>query len=530
MANLRYVFLLLAGFIIQPVASFAAPPNALPSSTASASPMGKQDEANLLRAIEDYRFNDFEEAIAALEKLHLIFPNDQQTIQYLALSYQESGNTQKAIPLFQTWLSNSDQSTQDDAQFAWVGLASAFISNKEYAKAAKALQTWLKAHPQDIATQIMLGDVYVRDGAYAKADKVWALVLKDEQSNTSQQAAAWYYKGWAAYLDGEDQQSKTFTQQSLGLDNIGAYANAATQLLTAEPIRKTGFVGSVSLESFWSSNVKLLPDYQTSSTSSNPGSNRGAQVNIFLGWQNKSFETNYLLSATKYAELNEYDLMLHMLSGSWINKEWRLTPTFERVSLHDEHLYQGFGLGSYYSHQNWTYHYSLKFKSFSDTFGPDAADLSRLSGTNHNLGISHAFTSASIKSVFSSDIFAERTKGDATHNQTDDCIQIGVSLRSSLPLNDITALNTIFSLYNRRYAGADSSIMLNPDNAPKRSDSYGQVTASVVWSLLSDKSLALQLNSSWIKNLSNYDENVVVEAGIKSYSTFRIGGLISKQW
>jgi len=496
--------------------------------------MGKQDEANLLRAIEDYRFNDFEEAITALEKLHLIFPNDQQTIQYLALSYQESGNTQKAIPLFQTWLTNSDQSTQDDAQFAWVGLASALISDKEYAKAGKALQTWLKVHPQDIATQIMLGDVYVRDGAYAKADKVWALVLKDEQSNSSQQAAAWYYKGWAAYLDGEDQQSKTFAQQSLDLDKQGAYANAANQILTAAPTKKFGLAGTASLELFWSSNVKLLPDFQTSATSAGLGSDKGAQANIALGWKGKSFDTNYLLSATKYEDLSEYDMLLHVLTGSWAKKEWRLVPTFERVSLNNEYLYQGFGLGSYYTYQDWTYHYGLKFKSFSDAFGADAANLSRLNGINHNLGVSHGFTIAGINTVFASDIFAERTKGDTTHNQTDNYIQIGASLRSSIPMNlplfnDI-ALNTALMLYNRSYGAADNTILLDSSNTTKRSDLYSQVAASAVWKPLPGQDLSVQFNLSWIKNSSNYDESLVITNGIKSYTTFKVGTLISTQW
>jgi len=211
------------------------------SSALSAAGLNNIDQGNLISAIEDYRFSDYESAIPTLESLYHKSPNSLLTMQYLALSYQETEQAGKAATTFEAWLKANQYDTSSASRFAWLGLTNAYLGMGELTKAETTLSTWVKANPKDIQAQITLGDILVKQQAYVKANVLWDSILKHPDAKASDQAAAWYYKAWIAYNNQEIEKTKTFAKKSLAADKEGVYANAAKQLEASPAQQQLGF-------------------------------------------------------------------------------------------------------------------------------------------------------------------------------------------------------------------------------------------------------------------------------------------------
>ncbi len=492
----------------------------------AANAMNSQDNSNLITAIEDYRFNDYALAIPRLEILHDKFPENLSVLEYLALSYQENEQPEQALPMFKAWLRLNNNATTETTRFAWLGLAYTYIKLHKTADAITTLKTWLAAHPNDIEPQINLGDVLSREQQFEKSNQIWDSILSNTEAKNSQKAAAWYYKAWIAYQNNNSVESKAFAHKSLLLDAEGAYAKPAKTLLT--PDKKTlGFHGAVSVETFYNSNVRLIPD---ALTAKEWGGDKGVQSNLILNWAFEQFDINYIFSSTQHEDFKTYDLMLHQLSASWQNNQWRFKPSYENISLDHNALYQSYGLGVYYTHQDWTYHYTAKFKKFTDSFGINRTNLNRLGGTSHQIAVQTNTTIQGIKTSFSAHIVDELTKGDVTHDKSDSYYQLGGNITTFFPLAQRLNMQTKFDIYTRRYHAADNNILLSTTNTTKRSDLYTKLSTSVNWQPWKENKFAFAINLSYQKNASNYDESLVIPIANKAYSGWRLGGLITTQW
>ncbi|MDX8382466.1 MAG: hypothetical protein R8M45_00195, partial [Ghiorsea sp.] len=327
---------------------------------------------------------------------------------------------------------------------------------------------------------------------------------------------------------GDMKKVKIFINKSLALDSEGAYAGPARNLLTSPPPKTLGFLGSASAEAFYNSNVILQPD---SVQIISGGSDIGIQSNVMLGYAWRKLDINYVFSTTKHQDYSSYDLMLHALSATWINKAWSFIPSYENISLNSAFLYQGGGLGVRYTRKGWTYHYTGKVKVFSDAFGDTSpVDLTRLGGSSHVLGVQKGINVRGISTIFSSDATSELTKGDDTHNQTDSYLQLSGSAMIMLPISK--AINTVLTLkiYTRQYSAADTDALIVPTSNTIRNDVATQISTSTTWKPWTDNTSTIALNLSYQNNNSNYDSGIVAEALIKSYSAWKISGLISTQW
>ncbi len=495
---------------------------------ASAAQFNNIDQGNLISAIEDYRFSDYESAIPTLENLHKKDPNHLATLQYLALSYQESEKADKAAPTFEAWLKAYQYDTSAPSRFAWLGLANAYLSMGKLDKAEATLSTWVKANPDDMQAQITLGDILVKQQAYTKANKVWENVLSSSKATSSDKAAAWYYKAWMAYINQDVEQVKSFANKSLQADGEGAYANAAKQLQASPSQQRLGFNGFAALEAFYNSNVKLIPE---NLTSTQWGGDKGMQGTLVLGWGLPNVALNYIFFGNIHEDYNDYDLSSHIVSASWKkDKYWKFKPFYEYISLGGDKLYQSLGTGVYYTQDKWTYAYTLKLKSFSNAYGSNAVDLTRLGGSSHTFKATTKVKAQSLTFTLSPYLLAELTKGDATHNNSDSYYQLGGDASTKVTWTKGWDTNFKLSLYTRLYAAADTNILLDSTSTTKRNDNYIKFNTATSWKPWDAYDAAFVLNLSYLINASNYNDNLVTPVASKSYSAWRGGIGVTGYW
>lgn len=481
----------------------------------------------LLKAIEDYRFNDFDAALPQLEALHRQFPEDSSSLRYLALAYQESDAHAKAIPLFDAWLKLHHQAKNEDAQFAWVGMASAYLALGQFNNAATSLSSWLESNPDDISSQIMLGDILVRQKAYHDAEKIWSIVLNSPSSKNHQKSAAWYYKAWAAYLQGDATRAQTWASMSLQLDNQGPYAAPAQQIQNAPSNKKLGASALLSLETFYNSNVALLPDI-LSSTSKEGDS--GMQLLLAPSWKAENFDINYVFNLTQHQTRSEYDILMHYIAAAWQYEQWQLTPSIEVVSLAKEKLYQGYGVSVAYQANDLVVQYAAKIKSFSDNYGPTNSNLDRLSGISHVLSANQPFSVDTLNANVGASITSERTNGDANHNDSDSYLQLGINAGFSYAQSELWSIRGDIKAHRRHYAEADLTVLNSPASATKRKDTNIQASLTNQWQPFANKNISLGANVGYQHNISNYSSGTVFNEAIKSYSAWRTGVSVSGKW
>ena len=489
--------------------------------------MNNLDQAILLSAIEDYRFSDFDTAIPSLEKLHQQYPKHLKTMRYLALSYRDNTQPNKAAQTFQAWLNSASGVAPQDKRFALLGLANVERQHKNYGASIAALTTWLKIQPNDTKARINLGDVQIRNKDYNAANDTWRTILKSAYANDTEKAAAWYYKAWAAYLQGDISNTKTFAQTSLSLDNKGIYTAAAKQLMDAPPLKTAGFSATTDLGFFYNSNVQLLPDILRAG---DQGGDAGLQADIQLLWSFQDSSLHYTFSDTTHQNRSEYDMMIHLLGGSWGFNNWQFSPSLKYITLNKEKLYQGYALNIAYNQDSLAYHYTIKSKVYSGSYGSASVDLSRLGGLTHNIGLSKSVDFQDMQTTFTSNIISEQTKGDTAHDKTDDYTQLSLGSQLIYPRTKDLLLSSSIHLYTRKYAKADTTALLNPASNIVRSDIYLNIIASAIWKPLTDKDSAFIVDISYQQNNSNYDEGTVSSLFIKSYDAWKTLISYSKQW
>jgi len=495
---------------------------------ATAATLDNLDQSNLISAIDDYRFSDYDIAIQKLELLHQKTPNNPDVLQYLALSHDESASPDKAIPYFEAWFKTNNYNTSIETKFAWLGLANAYMKTNQPDKAIATMRRWLNANPSDMQSKITMGDMLIRQNKHQETAILLSQVLESPASTADQKAAAWYYKAYLAYLNNDVQNTEVFAQKSLDTDGEGAYASAAQRLKDSPSQQQLGFNGYASLEAFYSSNVKLAPEQLFAADADGDS---GLQSTLVLGWAFPKVSVNYVLSATKHQTLNTYDLVAHILSASWKkDATWRFKPSYEYIILDTDNLYQSFGLGIYNTRGDWTYQYTVKFKQFNNAYGDNNVDLERLGGSSHYFAAKTDVARQGYKISLSPYLIAELTNGDATHDNSDSYYQLGGNVSASIPIAKGWETQLKLDIYSRFYAAADTNILLDATDNTKRQDTYFKVATSTSWKPWKAYNVSLVFNASYLSNTSNYDDSLVAANVSKAYSGWRIGSMVSGQW
>jgi len=493
---------------------------------AYAAPLSSIDKGNLIAAIDDYRFSDYDVAIPQLEMLYRKSAENADVLQYLALAYEENEDPKKAIPIFESWLALNHNDTSENARFAWLGLARAYLKIGLLTQAVSTLSQWTTANPSDIQSQITMGDILIRQKEFTPANQIWDTILNNTQAKPNHKSAAWYYKAWIAYLQHDSDNTLIFAKKSLQENPEGAYASAAKQLEQSPSQQRLGFNGFATLEGFYNSNVKLVPD-----GSAAKGADQGIQSNLVLSWGFPQLNLNYILSVTKHQDFNTYDLQVHVLSATWRKDgDLRFSPSYEYIILDTDKLYQSLGLGVAYAAKDWTYEYKLKLKSFNSAYGSNSVDLARLSGSSHNLSATTYIDFSDAKLTITPYFLAELSKGDATHNNSDSYYQFGGNIATLIPLAKNWNTQLKMNLYSRLYAAADPNILLSATDSTKRNDLFLKISASESWKPWDSYDVSFVANASYLKNTSNYDDNLVLANVSKSYSSWRVGAMVLGQW
>jgi len=491
-----------------------------------AAPLSSVDKSNLISAIDDYRFSDYDVAIPQLENLHRKSMENIDVLQYLALSYEENEDPEKAIPAFKSWLILNHNDTSENSRFAWLGLAQAYMKTGQLSQAVSTLSQWTTANPNDIQSQITMGDMLIKQKEFTHANQIWDQIINNTKANVSHKAGAWYYKAWIAYLQQDSENTLAYAKKSLQLDPKGAYASAAKQLESNPSQHRLGFNGLASLETFYNSNVKLLP-----SASSSLVGDKGIQSNLVLSWGLTNLDLSYILSLTKHQDLSAYDLQVHILSATWKKGDaLRIMPSYEYINLDSDKLYQSLGLGVAYKPQDWSYNYALKLKTFNSAYGSSSVDLTRLSGSSHNLSATTYFDFTQSHLTLTPYFLAELSKGDATHNHSDSYYQLGGNISTDIRTSKSWNTQLKMNIYSRSYAAADTNILLTATDTTKRNDLFFKVSASESWRPWTDYDISLVINASYLKNNSNYDDSLVSASSSKSYSSWRVGTMVLGQW
>lgn len=476
-----------------------------------ASTLNESDNGEFLRAVEDYRFGDFDPAIKTFEKLNASYPDHPELIRYLALSYEESRQYEPSLKYYRQWIS-----IEKGSRDAHLGQARVLTHLKRYDDGAALLSRWLKGHGDDVEATMQYGNLLLLDKKYNESKKQWSYMLSHYDLSQSYQAAAHYYLAHIAYLQQDVDELERRLNAAVEADPDGQYAEAAENLRKqGKPVKRDGFFGRAELGGYYSSNVKLLPDIVST------GSARGdyfTQLGVMLEYRFSNYSVGY--SGTYSSYRNEKDYNLNLQSGflQWRKEAWHITPRYEYASLGGEYLYQAGGADIGWLLKDLYLSYSFRAKEFSGSYGFTAANLKRLGGISNTVAAQYVLKSDWDVFTFGIDLHDEATKGDATHAKSDSYRQVGGTIsyqrRSGAWSRGLNVRG-----YYRLYHAPDTAILLT--GSEMRMDKFFRVGGHVQYNI-SDRQ-GIQLKAHWQDNKSNYEAPIVSGPFIKSYSEWQAG-------
>ncbi len=480
----------------------------------------KQDQEAYLAAVEDYRFSDFEAAIAALSALHQRFPGNRGVSRYLALSYEESGKYDEALDVYRAWVAREGMSLRQDMREVWLNYARVYDLAGKPQMAADILSQWLAVHPDDAQAAIIYGDMLVRRQKFDQAEQLWRRLLARPSLTPIHQASAHYYLALGAVSQGDYAAAREEAEASLKASPDGKYAPVAKELAEVRPVsRKPGLTGNVMLGEFYTSNVDLLPDV-VQLAGGKKKSDMFTEADLTLGYQGSRWRFGYALNSIWHAKRKDFDLLVHSTFLDWDYASFVISPRFEYVSLNQQRLYYGGGLDVSWLNAGWLVRYQGRYREFSRRFGTLNSDLRRLGGFSNELNLSRQFAWHDVHYVLSTYIHQESTKGDATHNKTDDYTQLGLNVTADSEWKQAD-IGVFAHGYWRGYAKADQTILVT--GADKRRDYYMQVGAHAAYRPFGTSENRIVVQGHWQKNFSNYKDPLVVVQFGKEYTEWQAG-------
>jgi len=424
------------------------------------------------QAEEDYRFSDFESALPRLEVLHQRRPEDATVVRYLAESYMAQSRVQEALNLYGQWLLTQRYQHSDKTRFAWLGMSHALLQLKQREGAMRSLKQWVSYHPDDYVAAIMYGGLLVQAEQYDAANPIWQRIIGEAGSSEEDKAAAYYFQALHAFLKGDFSAQKRYAQASLKMDAEGAYADLSKALLVSKPARALGLNGQVSLHSFYSSNVELLPDFQA------PALNKRKndvvnQLNAMLLYNFPEYSVRYVFSEGFHVARSDLDLAYHSLSALWAYKYWAIKPRLEFAQLGGHYLFQSEGADISLQTEHYRWSYGLRLKQFNHNF--NGSSLAHLGGVSQSLSISRAWKLSESQLLGSMAWLDEATQGNATVGKSDAYRQWRMQIQWLYPLEQWSWM-LMDQLYIRSYRMA-----LPNSNLPVRQDVYHQVQLAMYW-------------------------------------------------
>ncbi|MDX8413618.1 MAG: hypothetical protein R8J85_05970, partial [Mariprofundales bacterium] len=265
------------------------------------------EQKALKGAIEDYEFQEQGKAIATLEALRQNHPTNLKVLHYIGLSYEESKRYTEAQGAYAQWIKYSGNRMDDDARFAWIGMAKAYDKTQHTAMGMKLIRKWLVKHPDDYDATVALGDMMVREKDYDGTKLMFKGMLAKKSVPANYQASAHYYLGFIAWLEGDVNEVQAQGGQVLRVEPEGGFASVIKQLMATPPPRKLGLNITAGLEGFYVDNVESKPTYRVATK----GNSRTTGVNTALGltWNFRHhLAANYNFGGTFYSKRPDLNL------------------------------------------------------------------------------------------------------------------------------------------------------------------------------------------------------------------------------
>ncbi|MDQ6951636.1 MAG: hypothetical protein Q9M26_08235 [Mariprofundales bacterium] len=502
------------------------------------------DRTKLVAAVENFKFQDYDAAIPQLRILHQRYPTNHEVLRTLARALDESGQAHAAVPVLQAWIKYYPEDRK-----AYMTLARALAKTGKPTMANLVIQAWLRTHPKDNNARINLINALVRSTKSQQHNQAKALALKVTKNHTAHRnilSAAHYYLAYIALRQNDEKSAKKEARASINANPSSTYALRSKAMI--QQIRRSGINPaserpSISVGSYHTSNASLLPEQlrQNPLLRSNPSiaaSDTALQTTINLGYRKDLWLLSYNMSSTVYQYHYDLNLLSQRITLSRQLGHIAITPRYEYIRLGKDFLYQGAGLDlTWQPSRSLTLYYGGTFKAFNNYFisAGNVADLGRLSGFSHDLMAQYSLPGFTPTDFFSlgTTLHDEKTRGDATHPQSDSYRQAGGFAGWSGVLTLPRAHLNIYSNVNvqgyyRSYLHFDPTIF-PAGHAIKRKDRFIQYSYRL--SSKPFKSLPMTWSGywQWQRNHSNYNENIFSNPGlISEFSEWRIGGEL--QW
>ncbi len=487
--------------------------------TAPAAEWTKAEQEALLAAIEDYNFGDLESAIQGLQPLAKQHPDDPRVLRYLALSLSEAGRHAEAKRVFARWRQAAGERAMQDRD-AVLAYARSLRASGDADAAVRTLHGWMGQHPDDLEVETELGAALVAAGRLDEGRALWQGVWKRVRAPGLKAAAA-YHLAWIAARKGEQDGAKRWARRAVALDPQGPYGKSAATLL-ASLERDRGWHGEIALGAERTSNVDLLPDIARPQQGKSRSDFFGT-AHLGIRWRGDRGLAEYMLEAQKYAKRSDYDLLMHTLRAGLNVRGFTVAPVLEYVTLARQRLFWGAGLDLAWTRASWRVAYTLRSRSFTKDFGPQHANLSRLGGLVHELGLERTFASDADRFVAGLTAHLEQTKGDAVHPKTDDFLQWGVDLawtHANGPWDASAQLSGWLRSYRRQ----------DPIAGRKRTDRFVLVGGELGRSFGEEARQRLALSLHWQRNDSTFKPPSVPAALDKTFTEWSAGARWSWQW
>lgn len=136
-------------------------------------------EAYVLRAAIHLTHRQYESGIAISRRARAMAPNNSDVLGMLGMLLLLDGNTDEGVPLLEKVVARVPR--RYDAQAA---LGRHYATRHKWAQAITAFEAYLKARPAELASsdlpyRIGLADAYLREGRPARAQRLFATILKE---------------------------------------------------------------------------------------------------------------------------------------------------------------------------------------------------------------------------------------------------------------------------------------------------------------------------------------------------------------
>lgn len=501
--KLRLIFCFLAVLCSIPFSSLAAPP------------LNATDQKAFTQAIENFRFSDFDAAIAGFKALLQAHPNDAAITEYLGRAYEESNHYDHAVTLYGQWLKQTNNQKSKEARFAWVGMANALIKLKRDESATRSLAQWISYHPNDAVASVLYGSTLLRMKRYDDSSALWDTMLHNASISSKDQAAAHYYKAFLAYNRGDLTAQRKHAALSLKKDPTGVYAKPAQQFMNATPAKKLGLTASASVEFGYTSNVELLPDL-TAPLAGGTKADSTTQPIVSLLYNFEKFSAGYVFSGNFHGKRNDLDLAYHSAYGLWAYGSWFVMPRVEYMTLGNVFLTNSVGGDIGWGSGDLRLIYGLRYNQYTKNL--NGTNLRHLGGITNSLSAEKFWQKDAF--VFSANAALNQlmSTGDTLYAKSDSYWQSGIG--GSLGWNrDAFSLQGTASTYYRKYKEAAPVTPLLV-----RQDSNITMNMKLSWLMLEREQYLMRLisNTGWQKNNSN--------DSTKGYKEWHTGGGMQVDW